>query len=351
MNSNHSPNASRQKASAHTPYKFVLMLIAAIFAAEVMVMALISELPDMPPAMEWLFDASCLVLLVLPVIYRFSYAPMRKEMIASQQARQRLELYAGHVDETSRQVQSFAYTVAHDLRVPLVNIKGFAKELLLLAKDLIKAMEQSGATAICCESKRFQTIVKEEIPEAAGFVSTAADSMDSRLNTILQVARLGCRELKTAPTSLQDVATAVISRFSEHLREKGIVVSFSLLPTVNTDRLAVEQILTELVDNSIKFTAGGKEGMLEIRGREEASQLILEVTDNGCGIPFDDQEKIFEIFRKSGEGIFPGEGIGLAKVRMLIRRLGGRIWCQSTPGKGTTFTACIPLNGEILPVS
>ncbi|RYI87398.1 MAG: ATP-binding protein, partial [Acetobacteraceae bacterium] len=115
------------------------------------------------------------------------------------------------------------------------------------------------------------------------------------------------------------------------------------LPTLRTDRLAVEQIFGNLLDNAVKYLQPGRPGRITVRGGVSGEQAVIEVEDNGRGIDPRDHGRIFELFRRSGRQDKPGEGIGLAHVRALARRLGGDVECRSAPGLGSTFRVTLAL--------
>ena len=106
------------------------------------------------------------------------------------------------------------------------------------------------------------------------------------------------------------------------------------MPDLVIDRLAVEQVFGNLAENALKYLDPGRPGRIEIAGRRQGAYVVIEVRDNGRGIAPRDHERIFELFRRAGDQTIPGEGIGLAHVRALVRRLGGRIDCQSALGAG-----------------
>jgi signal transduction histidine kinase len=114
------------------------------------------------------------------------------------------------------------------------------------------------------------------------------------------------------------------------------------LPSLLSDRLALEQVFGNLLDNAVKYLDPARTGRIAIQGRVEENRLIFEVADNGRGIAPQDHERIFELFRRSGVQDRPGEGIGLAYVRTLIRRLQGEVTVESVPGQGSVFRITLP---------
>lgn len=110
-----------------------------------------------------------------------------------------------------------------------------------------------------------------------------------------------------------------------------------VLPEVQSDRLALQQIVGNLLDNAIKYLDPSRRGKISISGRRHGMFASVEISDNGRGIAAGDQERIFELFRRSGRQDMPGDGVGLAHVRALARRLGGDVTVSSELGQGTTF--------------
>jgi signal transduction histidine kinase len=115
------------------------------------------------------------------------------------------------------------------------------------------------------------------------------------------------------------------------------------MPSLRHDRLAVEQIFSNLMENATKYLQLGRQGVIMVRGRREGSRAIFEVEDNGRGIAPADHERIFELFRRSGQQDQQGEGIGLANVRALAYRLGGTITVRSVLSEGSTFVVDLPV--------
>jgi signal transduction histidine kinase len=114
------------------------------------------------------------------------------------------------------------------------------------------------------------------------------------------------------------------------------------IPTLISDRIILEQVFSNLIDNAVKYLDTRRLGKITISGRIDAGYAIFLVVDNGRGIDPKDYERVFELFRRSGIQDRPGEGIGLAHVRTLVRRLGGDITVSSILGQGSTFTVRLP---------
>ena len=124
--------------------------------------------------------------------------------------------------------------------------------------------------------------------------------------------------------------------------DRDIDITVASLPPIKSDRLALEQIFSNLIDNAMKYTQPERPGRVQIRGRADHAQVVYEIEDNGRGIATEDHQRIFDLFRRAGQQDQPGEGIGLAHVRALVRRLGGYMTLKSELGEGTTFIVTLP---------
>jgi len=119
-------------------------------------------------------------------------------------------------------------------------------------------------------------------------------------------------------------------------------VTIGPLPDLVVDKAAAEQIFGNLLDNALKYLEPARSGKIEVTAEQNAGETIFTIRDNGRGIATEDTQKVFELFRRVGRQDVPGEGMGLTYVKTLVRRLGGRIWCESEPGVGSAFSFTIP---------
>jgi signal transduction histidine kinase len=242
------------------------------------------------------------------------------------------------LQRANTELQAYAYIVSHDLRAPLVNIMGFTEELDR-ASNVFKAyLAQTGADASTLEGSAAIEAVETDIPEALGFIRSSMRRMDNLINQILVMARAGNRELQRERIKLSELVEDTLATLRHRLDEAQIVVDIEgALPEVQSDRLALQQITGNLLDNAIKYMDASRPGTINVTGRRHGMFATVEISDNGRGIAAGDQERIFELFRRSGRQDMPGDGVGLAHVRALARRLGGDVTVRSELGKGTTF--------------
>jgi signal transduction histidine kinase len=182
----------------------------------------------------------------------------------------------------------------------------------------------------------------EEIPEALRFIKSSTSKMDRLINAILKLSREGRRVLTAERLDMRAVFSGMADSMQHQATSKDAEIVIGPVPNLVADRLAVEQIFGNVVDNALKYLVPGRPGRIHIDGRVEGRTACYDISDNGRGIAPRDYERIFELFRRAGDQTVPGEGIGLAHVRALVRRLGGTIDCNSTPDVGTTFTIRLP---------
>lgn len=244
----------------------------------------------------------------------------------------------------NQEVQRFAYIVTHDLRAPLVNIMGFTSELETALKPLQTYVLADGTPVSETDIRDARTAAAEDLPEALAFIRSSTRKMDGLISAILKISRDGRRELKPAPLDLGALAEQTAATVRHQLSEMGGSVDItSDVPEIVGDRLSLEQALGNLVDNAVKYAHPDRPLQLKIHIRRESGRMVrVDVSDNGRGISGDDHERVFELFRRAGTQDRPGEGIGLAHVRTLIRNLGGEITLQSIAGEGSTFTLHVP---------
>jgi len=248
------------------------------------------------------------------------------------------------LQRANEEIQRFAYIVSHDLRSPLVNVMGFTAELDTARKALEKMIDDAEEKAPEILTQEARIAAREDLPEAIGFIRSSTQRMDRLINAILRLSREGRRAL--APDLLD--TTAIVQNAIDSMRhridEAGADVRIEgQLPAINCDRVAFEQIMSNLVENAIKYAAPGRPGEVRIRGQAHLGRATFDVIDNGRGVSPHDHERIFDLFRRSGVQDQPGEGIGLAHVRALAHRLGGTVDVESELDKGATFKVILPV--------
>ncbi len=237
------------------------------------------------------------------------------EALRNEEARYR-EL-AEELQRANRELESFGYTVSHDLRAPLRTMQGFAHTLL---QDYGSRLDEKGRGYL-------QRIV------ASGSQS------ELLIRDLLTYSRLSLEEIRLENVSLHEVVTVALSQLEADLRESRARVEVQEnLPWVRGHQTTLVQVVSNLVSNSIKFTREGERPAVRIRADSQGERVRVSVEDEGVGIPKDQLERVFRAFERGTlTQSRPGTGIGLAVVRRGVERMGGRAGVDSTPGKGSHF--------------
>lgn len=236
--------------------------------------------------------------------------------------------------ESNEEIQRYAYIVSHDLRAPLVNVMGFTSELEAVRQELNTLLRDHPQGAR----------IDEDITEALSFIQAAIVKMERLIAAILKLSREGRRQFAPEAIAMTPLIRGIADAQRHQADRKGATVRVAAdLPAIIADRLAIEQIFGNLIDNALKYLDPARPGRVEVTAAPAPGDRIrFAVSDNGRGIAPQDHGRIFELFRRSGAQDQPGEGIGLASVKTLVRALGGRIEVSSQPGTGTTFVVTLP---------
>ncbi|HXD09115.1 MAG TPA: ATP-binding protein, partial [Anaerolineales bacterium] len=242
------------------------------------------------------------------------YKALEKELAERQKLITQLEA-------NNAELERFTYTVSHDLRNPLVTIKGFRG---MLDKDI---QEQR----------------RDRIHEDFQRISSAADKMDELLSDLLELSRIGRIINPPEEVLLDNLIRDALENLDARIHTRNVTIEvLPDLPTVYGDRIRLREVFENLIDNAVKYLGNQPHPVIEIGVTVRNGEEIIFVKDNGLGIDAIYQIKIFSLFEKLNPTI-EGTGIGLALVKRIIETHGGRIWVESEgSGKGSTFYFTIP---------
>lgn len=243
----------------------------------------------------------------------------------------------------NEEIQRFAYIVSHDLRAPLVNVMGYTSELEQAGRLIDKQMTAVETRAPKLVEKDALIAVREDVPEAIGFIRASTEKMDRLINAILKLSREGRRNLVPEQIDMTVMVRNIADSVRHQTQASGAEIVVEPLPWLESDRLSIEQVMGNLIDNAVKYLDPSRPGRIVVTGEAVAGGwIVYRIADNGRGISDRDHERIFELFRRAGRQDRPGEGLGLAFVRNSVRRLGGEITLESELGKGSTFILKFP---------
>ncbi len=237
--------------------------------------------------------------------------------------------------QRSSENETFVYSVSHDLRSPLVNLQGFSQELTLslgaladlLAKPGVPVEVRAEATAL----------IDGELQASIGFIRNAVNQLGNIVDGLLRLSRVGRIEYDSAPVDVNAVVAEILSAMHTSIVESGARIEVGRLPVVRGDRNAIGQVFANIIGNALQNFDDQRAGVITIAA-SGGDPPVFSIRDNGLGIPPEYHNKIFQVFQHVHDGSrIRGEGMGLAIVRRIVERHGGRIWFESQPGEGTTF--------------
>jgi PAS domain S-box-containing protein len=235
-------------------------------------------------------------------------------------ARDELEKRIDEAEAKNAEMERFVYTVSHDLRSPLVTIQGFAG---FLREDISEDN-------------------LDKIDTDLRMIEEAVINMDHLLRDTLELSRIGRVASPPEDVSFGDIVHESLGPFSAEIGSKGVeVVLAESWPKVRVDRLRIQEVLMNLIENGLKYMGDEANPEIEIGWRREWDETIFFIRDNGIGIEADQQEKVFDLFYKLDLDT-EGSGVGLAIVKRIIEVHNGRIWIESEVGTGTTFFFTLP---------
>lgn len=222
-------------------------------------------------------------------------------------------------------LERIAEIAAHDLQEPLRRVVVYAQLLSKHAQPALDAEGRDYIAHVVAGAQRMRKLVQD----LEAFV--AVDHMPA------------VESLVPAMDSMH----AAAQRLVDEVRHASVTLMVDALPEVAADERSLTEIFTQLVDNAIRYRASGRKPLVHVTVRRDGRQAVFAVRDNGIGIEPRDRARVFEIFhRLHGFDAHPGTGMGLAIVRRMVERLGGRVWVESEPGQGSTFCFTLPLAVE-----
>ena len=254
--------------------------------------------------------------------------------------------YERQLEELLTEIRNFAAIVSHDLRAPLVNLKGFVREITRVLEKLKPEMQVFLSTLPESRRKEIAPGIEEDLPEALDFITASASRMETMIQAVLQLSRIEERKLNPESIDMNRLLNDILESFAYRIKQQRIRVSVAPLPQIRADRFAMEQVFSNLISNAIQYLNPDRSGEISIGAEQHPNETVFHVQDNGRGIKESDMTRIFDIFQRVGTATVPGEGVGLTYTRSLVRRHGGRIWCDSRLGEGSVFHFTLEVRPE-----
>jgi PAS domain S-box-containing protein len=246
-----------------------------------------------------------------------------RDITALKRTEKSLAERTGQLEAANKELEAFSYSVSHDLRAPLRHIDGFA--------DMLRKESSSGLDAA---GQRY-----------LGIISNAAKRMGALIDDLLVFSRMGRAELRRGPVNMDQLVAETLHDLVRDLEGRRIAWDISPLPEVSGDRAMLKQVWANLLSNAVKYTRHREQAAIRIGSRKNGKEeWEFSIQDNGAGFDMKYADKLFGVFQRLHQvEEFEGTGIGLANVRRIILRHGGRTWAESKVDAGATFYFTLPV--------
>jgi len=236
----------------------------------------------------------------------------------------RVRQRTAELQQANKEMESFSYTVSHDLKAPLRVISGFAELLAHGTRGELSPKQREAVDLILKESQHAEKLIM----------------------ALLEFSKVSRKELRTMPLDSRKLMEEVLAQERNAVGEeasKRIIIELGDLPVVKADPILFRQVLANILSNAFKFVSPVSEPKVKIDAWPEGGYTVFRIADNGVGFPKADTEKLFNVFRRlHADHEFEGTGIGLATVRRIIERHGGWVRAEGDQGKGASFCLALP---------
>jgi signal transduction histidine kinase len=242
----------------------------------------------------------------------------------TEELEQRVKERTAQLEAANKELEAFSYSVTHDLKGPLWVIEGFYQRIVAKYSAKLDADGIRMLNAVCTSTRR----------------------MNHLIDDLLAFARLGQQQIRKSIIDLSFLTKQVFQQFLVQAPERDLQLTVNDMPPALGDPNLINQVMVNLLANAVKYTRPGKTAVIEVGGQTEGSETVYYVMDHGIGFDERYAQKIFGVFeRLHSAAEYEGTGVGLAIVKRIIERHGGRVWAEGKVDKGATFYFSLPTNG------
>jgi signal transduction histidine kinase len=246
---------------------------------------------------------------------------LQKSLSALKKTQEDLERKSEDLARSNADLEQFAYVAAHDLKQPLIVAGGYINRLRRLFKDKPEP-----------DANRYLSYIKEAITR-----------MEALINGLLAYARIGTKATNLKLADCNNIVECATTNLQVEIEANNAIVTHNQLPILLMDDIQFIQLFQNLIGNGIKFRRE-EPPRVHLSAEKQEKEWVISIYDNGIGIDSKHSTSIFDIFQRLHDSSkYPGNGIGLATCKKIVENHGGRIWVESTPGKGSTFKFAIPI--------
>lgn len=243
----------------------------------------------------------------------------------SKRAETRLLKASAELRRSNEELEQFSYSVSHDLQEPLRMVSSYLQLL----------------------QRRYQGALDKDADEFISFAVEGARRMQNMIVDLLEFSRVRRKGKQFTAADLNDALEGALANLRFAAEECHATITNDLLPVVDGDDVQLLRLFQNLIGNAIKYRAAGRDPVIHVTARRDGADWVIGVRDNGIGIAADSYDRIFQVFQRLHSATeYPGTGVGLAVARKIVERHGGRIWVESEPDAGSTFSFTLPAEGH-----
>ncbi|MDB5808348.1 MAG: sensor hybrid histidine kinase [Betaproteobacteria bacterium] len=236
-----------------------------------------------------------------------------------------LEQHAFQLEVANKELESFSYSVSHDLRTPLRAVDGYSQ---MLSEDYADKFDDEGRRLL-------------------GIIRASSQKMSALIDDLLAFSRLGRKPVTAAAVDMRALLAEIVSSVEPAAGQKKPLIEVAPMPDVNCDRALIAQVWMNLLTNAVKFTRDKPAPRIEVGVQHQADKFTFWVKDNGAGFDMQYYRKLFGVFQRlHSDDEFPGTGVGLAIVQRIVTRHGGQVWAEGKIDEGAAFFFTLP-RGEL----